>query len=104
MSAVYLITTKTQQRIVQAGSKSTAINHVVKSEIECRAITASELVELLGFGLVVETASTPKDAPTDPDFSIQRAVLEAILEAEAGTPVTEMFEVEKPVAEIENEA
>lgn len=56
MSAVYLVKTPSGDRLVEAGSKTVAINHAVKSEIECRSVTASELIQLMNQGMVVEQA------------------------------------------------
>lgn len=56
MSAVYLVKTSSGERLIEAGSKSVAINYAVKSEIECRSVTASELIQLMNKGLQVEVA------------------------------------------------
>lgn len=65
MSAIYLVETEKGKRLVQAGSKTVAINHVVKSTVNARAVTASELVELMDEGITVEHAGQP-EAPTPP--------------------------------------
>lgn len=56
MSAIYLVKTPSGDRLIKAGSKSVAVNHAVKSMIEARSVTASELVELMDKGLTVEEA------------------------------------------------
>lgn len=71
MPAVYLVKTPSGDRLVEAGSKTVAINHAVKSEIECRSVTASELIQLMNQGMEVEqagkkTASNEVEKPEVP--------------------------------------
>ena len=62
MSAVYLVTTQTGQRLVKATNRHVAINFAVKQEVTAKSVTASDLVDFLNSGMKIEDAS-PK--PTD---------------------------------------
>lgn len=56
---IYLVTgpAKNDRRLVDATTKSVAINHVTRNTVTAHAVTASELVKLLAEELKVEAAS-----------------------------------------------
>ena len=59
MTAIYLVETPNEQRLVRANTRATAVNHVVKETIHARPVTADELLTLMnekGGGIAVETA------------------------------------------------
>ena len=64
MSAIYLIEIDGDKRLVQAGSKSVAVNHIVKDALKARSVTASEVVDLMKAGIEVEEAGKPPEATT----------------------------------------
>lgn len=53
---VYLVKSPTGDRLVEAGQKATAVNHVIRDMVLAAPVSASELVKLLASGLKVETA------------------------------------------------
>ncbi len=62
---IYLVKAPSGDKLVDAGTKAGAINHVVHGTITAEAVTASELVALMqDKGMNVEKAakaSTPKE-------------------------------------------
>lgn len=54
---IYHVKTPTTEHIVEATNQAVAINHVVRGTITAENLTASELVQLMGKGLVVEKAA-----------------------------------------------
>lgn len=65
MSAIYLIEVDDEKHLVKAGSKSVAINHVVKAMVKARPVTAAEAVELMQGGMTVEEAGKPSAPSTE---------------------------------------
>ena len=51
------------QRLVNAGAKSTAINHVIRDTITAEPVSATELAEWLETGLKIEKATAPDNEP-----------------------------------------
>ena len=56
MTAIYHVKTPAGDRLIKAGSKSVAINHAVKSLVEAKSDTATEMADLMASGLVIEEA------------------------------------------------
>lgn len=90
MSAIYLIEMDGEKHLVQAGSKTVAVNHVVKASVTAKSVTAAELVELQNQGLTVEVAGKVK-----PSIPVEKQEVNHI--ADAGKKVDE--ETKEPVAE-----
>ncbi len=63
MPAIYHVKTPAGDRLIKAGSKSVAINHAVKSLVEAKSVTATEMADLMASGLVIEEAG--KGAATE---------------------------------------
>jgi hypothetical protein len=55
---IYLITTPTGKRLVDAANKTQAVNHVAKATITATVASQSELVKLTKDGIEVETAGS----------------------------------------------
>lgn len=66
MSAIYLIKTPSGERLIEANSRTTAINHAVKSEVTAKSLTAVELADYLQRGFTVEKAGTLSDGQEIP--------------------------------------
>ena len=67
MTAIYLVETPNEQRLVRANTRATAVNHVVKETIHARPVTADELLTLMdekGMGIAVETAGNEAASKT----------------------------------------
>ena len=67
--AIYLVTVQTdpaQTRLVDAPTKNTAVNHVIKGLVSAQSLSASEVVQHMQAGIQVEKAgedlSEHKDA------------------------------------------
>lgn len=81
--AIYQVTTKisadlSDVRIVDAKTKSQAISHTIRNNIEAKALTAGEVVKLMQSGIVVETAinevaETPEEIPTPAPAQVDNA-------------------------------
>lgn len=56
MSAVYHIKAPSGERLIEATSRSVAINFAVKSSVTAKSVTASEMVALMKSGLQLEHA------------------------------------------------
>jgi len=54
---IYYVSGADKPRLVRASSQAQAINHVVRNQYTASVATQINLVELLGKGVVVETAS-----------------------------------------------
>ena len=65
--AVYLVVTPNGKRLIQADLKSVAVNHVVRQNVTAEAVTAEELLEYIGQGMVVEKAETKTKEETTND-------------------------------------
>ena len=62
---IYLVKSHQDDKIVDASSKSQAINHVVKNEYTAAVVTASDVVKLMQDGVVVEKAGEDLSQPTE---------------------------------------
>jgi len=67
---IYKVTTSTpagdaQDRIVDAKTKSQAINHVTRGGVEAKVLTASEVVKLIQQGITVETSAEVDQIATE---------------------------------------
>lgn len=60
MSAIYHVKTPSGERLIEATSRSVAINFAVKSSVTAKSVTASELHALTKSGLQVEIAEPKK--------------------------------------------
>ncbi len=90
---IYQVTTKIDDqnfhvRVVDAKTKTQAINHVTRNNVEAKTLTASEVVKLIQSGVAVETAlpeateeATNKDGLTAAELA--RGETEAVKEDEA---------------------
>lgn len=66
--AIYLVKSPSGDRLVDAKTKASAINYVMRNSVEAEALTATQLVEYMQEkGLTVEKADSveaSKDEPT----------------------------------------
>ena len=63
MAAIYLVTTPSEQRLVKAEQKTSAINHVIRGTIKARPLTAEEVVDFMQKEFEVEDATTKAPTP-----------------------------------------
>ncbi len=59
--AIYEITYKGKERLVEAKTKSAAIMHVVKPDLFIESVSASDLHKLIKAGAEVETVSAEEE-------------------------------------------
>ncbi len=62
MTAVYLVSTPSGDRLIEAANRASAINFAARTTITARALSASETVALMRKGIEVEVG-TPAPAP-----------------------------------------
>lgn len=60
---IYLVTTPQGEKLVEAHTKAQAINHVTRTTITAKTLTASEAVTLMKNGTTVETAAATEAEP-----------------------------------------
>ena len=82
---VYLVKTPTGKRVVQADTQKSAINHVMKSEVEIEPLSAVQLADLMAEGdLKIE-----KVAGAAPKVDENQTDLEDTIKARDEVDVTE---------------
>lgn len=59
---IYEVITPNSTRLVEAATRAGAISHVARNEIRANVATQNKLVELLTFGIPVETAGAENNA------------------------------------------
>lgn len=62
---IYLVETPTKKHLVDASTAASAKNHIIKNTVTAKALTATELVTLIGEGLQVEKAAVDLSQQTD---------------------------------------
>lgn len=58
----YIVEKDGDKKIIEASTKSAAINHVVKNTITAKAASPADIVELMQSGIDVEKANAEDDA------------------------------------------
>lgn len=59
---IYIVTGAGKQRLVEAGTQSQAVRHVVKGQYKAVAATPKDIANLMKTGVQVETASDEAEA------------------------------------------
>lgn len=59
---VYKVKSPAGERLVKAGTKSTAINHVIREQITAEPLTADEVADAAAAGVKIEVAAAPEKA------------------------------------------
>ena len=60
--AIYLVESPQGKTLVDAKTKSSAINHVMKNIVTAAAVSATDVVKLMGDGVKVEAANPEEPA------------------------------------------
>lgn len=68
---VYEVNHGQETRIVKAGAKSTAINHVIRDTITAKALSPDELADMIEKGMKIETAVV--DTPAEQAEAVTEA-------------------------------
>lgn len=74
--AIYLVNAGKGERLIEAKTRTVAINHVMTDEIEARPVSASELVQLMNKGIKVEDAGRVAAPDPVPSLDVPQSSVE----------------------------
>ena len=79
--AVYLIETPSGDRLIEARTQASAINHVMKSEITATTLNTTALVQKIKAGMEIESI-TDEDEVDENQTDLEEVIAEDVAEEE----------------------